>query len=405
MFSGLDTPNLLQIAKLSKTMRQAVVIEFYRRHWEYYDKTSLPDINKKLMIVARLGFTDWVQYCLDAGANIHACIPLYDSSLQAIHLAAQSGNVASVTLLHRAGARCLLETPTKYFLSPLHYASESGNSLCIAFFLDLGVPVDQQSSVGCPLGWCWTALQIVSAKGFADCATLLLSRGAKADFADPSGFQAIHRAAANGHAPIVAMLLAAHVDPSARNEDGLTPLIMALGSPKAVAVVEQLLVFKPDLRTKFCFPQMLLPLQELIYRKNLPIAAALLKHDAELVNVQLLIDGKLIGVRYADYTALHVAAERNYTEGVTFLLEHGANINSKTESGYRPYDLVKDKNSQIAHLLKDYGLLRSLKKRIRRMRHRFFSEDTTNSAAETKPETEIGAIAPMPPFPRIHGPS
>jgi ankyrin repeat protein len=85
-----------------------------------------------------------------------------------------------------------------------------------------------------------------------------------------------------------------------------------------------------------------------------------------LIDARYEYDGKVIGFKYGDHTALHVAARHNYEEGVIFLLEHGANVKIKTCDGIRAIDFVKDKNGPIAKLLRENRMLYDLRKRIRR---------------------------------------
>ena len=89
----------------------------------------------------------------------------------------------------------------------------------------------------------WTALHRASIGGHTDIVNLLLAEGARVEASGgyPQG-TALHHASINGHKEIVELLIAKDADVNAKNNDGQTPIDMALQrSHKAVA---QLLIEK-----------------------------------------------------------------------------------------------------------------------------------------------------------------
>ena len=57
------------------------------------------------------------------------------------------------------------------------------------------------------------------------------------------------------------------------------------------------------------------------------------------------------------YTPLHEAAAKNKLEICRLLLEHGAQVDAKTREGQTPYDLLKDKDGDLADLLQGHRAL------------------------------------------------
>ena len=57
------------------------------------------------------------------------------------------------------------------------------------------------------------------------------------------------------------------------------------------------------------------------------------------------------------YTPLHEAAAKNKYEICRLLLEHGAQVDAKTREGQTPYDLLKDKDGDLADLLQGHRAL------------------------------------------------
>ena len=57
------------------------------------------------------------------------------------------------------------------------------------------------------------------------------------------------------------------------------------------------------------------------------------------------------------YTPLHEAAAKNKLEICRVLLEQGAQVDAKTREGQTPFDLLKDKDGDLADLLRGHRAL------------------------------------------------
>ncbi|XP_064030788.1 ankyrin repeat and SOCS box protein 16 [Pogoniulus pusillus] len=134
-----------------------------------------------------------------------------------------------------------------------------------------------------------SALRIVSARGYGDCARHLLLRGAKVD-AVVGGRAPLHDSAAAPRPDCTRLLLAFGADPNVLSDEGSAPLHLCA---------------TPD---------------------SLPCAELLLAHGAR-VN---------LGTRDRQVTALHVAARQGLVAHVELYLGHGADPSHRTRQGETP---------------------------------------------------------------------
>jgi ankyrin repeat protein len=159
-----------------------------------------------------------VRTLLQRRADVNA--PQVDG-MTALHWAAYQDDVESVELLVRAGAN--VKAANRYGITPLTLAITNGDSAMVEMLLKAGADANTVLPGG------ETALMTASRVGTLASVKALLGRGAKVDLKDDKhGQTALMWAAAEGHAPVVEMLLEVGADYKARLASGMTPLLFAI---------------------------------------------------------------------------------------------------------------------------------------------------------------------------------
>jgi ankyrin repeat protein len=154
-----------------------------------------------------------------------------------------------------------------------------------------------------------TPLLVAARQGHAEIVALLLAHGAPVDGADPSGDTPLHLAARYGHDEVVKVLIAAHASIDARSRGNLTPLDAAATNGRFVAV-------------------------------KLLLAAGADVNRREMEG----------------YTALHSAAQGGDADVARLLLEHGAKIDGQTDRGVTPLQsAIVGRHNDVAALLAAKG--------------------------------------------------
>ncbi|KAH3761421.1 ATP binding protein [Pelomyxa schiedti] len=156
----------------------------------------------------------------------------------------------------------------------------------------------------------------------------------------------LHIACWQGHESLVGQLLGVGasrnppIDPNKTNRHGRTPLCYAARWGKEAVV--RMLVARSDVDVNKAGP-----LAEACLWQRMGVVVALL--ECPRVDVNLMDSGQ---------TALHVACERGFVEGVKVLLQvNGIDTNCKNSKGETPLDVAKRcKFTDICNLLKDHDL-------------------------------------------------
>lgn len=158
-----------------------------------------------------------VRALLQRKADINA--PQVDG-MTALHWAAYQDDLESVELLVRAGANA--KAANRYGITPLTLAITNGDSAMVEALLKAGADPNTTLPGG------ETALMTAARVGTLASVKALVARGATVDSKDEKhGQTALMWAAAEGHAPVVEMLIEVGADFKARLASGMTPLLFA----------------------------------------------------------------------------------------------------------------------------------------------------------------------------------
>lgn len=176
---------------------------------------------------------------MDAGADLRAATYEGHSTL---HLALRAGSIVPERHLRAPGGQLALELMSRgapltgvdrHGYTPLHCAALNGHVAVIHALVSVGVPVnsvsDRPGGGGNASGWGTTALYCALTAAEPDAALALLERGADARAVVPHcSWSCLHAAAHRGVTSLVDELLRRGADINGRQNQGYTPLHMAL---------------------------------------------------------------------------------------------------------------------------------------------------------------------------------
>ncbi|MBQ6655674.1 MAG: ankyrin repeat domain-containing protein [Ottowia sp.] len=187
--------------------------------------------NTALMLAAAHGKSGVLSALINSGAHINA---RNKAGATALDLARKGSNPTVEYMLLRVGATgapvASAAPPVKTVPSAAarckgHFtvAARDGDDARVRCWLDAGADPNERDQHGA------TALMNAAAGGHTGAARLLMERGADPNIATRrDGATALMMAAYRGHADMVRLLLAKGANPNARNDDGQTPLSLAL---------------------------------------------------------------------------------------------------------------------------------------------------------------------------------
>ena len=240
-----------------------------------------------------------------------------------VHLAAKNNHVEVMDLLLRAGAS--IDTLSREGYSPLHLATIAGHKEAVEFLLT------ESASIDLPSSQYNQELAIITDT----------EDDTEDDHAPKKGMQntALHYAVANNHQTIVEILLANNAKIDCQNAFSVTPLYKVATYGKIecssrISMMELLLQKGADPNLKNINGDTLLTRSILRQKENeiIEIIALLIKYRA---NLTLTITGS------DNNTPLHLAAERGFTNVVTLLLNHGADVHATNRNGQTPLQLAR----------------------------------------------------------------
>lgn len=210
----------------------------------------------------------------------------------------------------------------------LHWAAHQDDPALVTLLIEAGALVDVTNDLGV------TPLHLASALGSADVVTRLLAAGAAADPATPGGLTPLMEAARAGAASIVRALVARGASPNARErERGQTAVMWAVARRHA-AVVAALLDAKADVSAR----TVARPVTVMLDRGPGREAKTSMKHGAQ--------------VQQGGFTALHFAAQVGDVASAALLVDAGAALNDAAADGNTPLVLATfSGHGEVARLL------------------------------------------------------
>ena len=225
-----------------------------------------------------------------------------------LHVAAETGDVATIDRLLQAGADVNVQLRSDEKLSsewgntPLHSAARDGQAAAVALLLDRGANINARNDRG--------VTPLHRSIAHPEVTQLLLARGASIDATDNQGRTALHWAANDPQSKSVEVLLAGgRAIVNARDVDGQTALHRAA------------------------------------HGGNLPAVQALLAAGADINAADKT------GV-----TALHLAARTDDPRVASLLVRGGANVDARDRFGCTPmHDATHARNTDVIALLVGAG--------------------------------------------------
>ena len=200
-----------------------------------------------------------------------AAQPADDATL--LHRAAHAGDAAAVAELLDADGEA--DAATRHGVTPLALASAGGHDAVVEALLAAGADANRASPEG------ETPLMAAARTGVVESVEALLRHGAAAGVDAREGWRgqtALMWAAAEGHAAVVAPLVAAGAAVDARSDGGFTPLAFAVRAGHGAAV-EALLA--AGAAVDLALPDGTSPLHLAVINARYDVAMQLLEHGAD----------------------------------------------------------------------------------------------------------------------------
>ena len=302
----------------------------------------MPDskITTPLMRAADQGYKAIVETLLDHGAEIHT---LSGQGLSALHLAARGNKREVVETLLAHGASVNLKDSSG--VTPLGHAVSAEQVAMVQLLIQRSADVNagptNQSVLAIPVG-----------QSDEPMTALLLTNGANPnqrftwDMGSPPrpvrDVFPLLLAAERDSVSILAMLLKAGADPKARDGDGSTALLHAVGRSREEAAE---LLLKAGADPEMPDSSGSTPLGLAVLRGNLAMVRLLIDHHA---NPNGRVRDYRVPTQMNSYTTpLHLAGVWGHRAILDLLVEHGANLLAVDDHGQTLLDLVTPPNARI----------------------------------------------------------
>ncbi|KAH8980600.1 ankyrin repeat-containing domain protein [Lactarius hatsudake] len=286
-----------------------------------------------LRSVSYHGHLDVAQLLIDSGADVDACDY---RSWTPLHAASWQGRVNIVELLIQHGAD--VNKQDNYQVTPLYLASTNGKLDILRLLIQRGADMRHQDKDG------WTPLRRALEWGHLDVVRFLIDSGADVNSRDNQGWTPLHSASQEGHVDIVELLIQHGADVNTQSDHQATPLFPASLEGKLESswqLVKRGVDVNSMEDSENGWTLGWTPLQVALYSGHLDVA-------------QFLIDGGADVNSRGDksWTPLHSAAGKGHLDIVKLLLRSGADFNIRTDGDRTPWDLASDNgNPRVADFL------------------------------------------------------
>ncbi|XP_058448106.1 ankyrin-1-like [Malaya genurostris] len=283
-----------------------------------------PDTWTSLHLAVHNGHGEMIKILLENNADINATI---DEHFTALHVAAQNGHTEVVTILLNLGAYNKAAESSNF--TPLCFAAQNGHAEVVRLLLDKDP--EQINSV--------TAFRSAVKNGHETVVTIMIGDGADFNALENDKSTALHVAAENGQEGVVRILLDNKALVDAETDDGTTPLYLAALNGHC-GVVEFLLSKQAKVD---------------VSRTNNYTALSAAVEDGHEDVVEVLLKNKASVDAVHLVPALHFAVARGYKVVIKYLLEKGADIESKYIMNNTPlhYALMYRQTAVVKMLLEN----------------------------------------------------
>lgn len=275
------------------------------------DSNAKPGCTTALMRGSAEGHRSIVQLLCERGADVK---PKDYMGATALHLAARNGRTATVECLLTRGANLDQVVSDEKKHTALLEAALNGHDSTVRLLLRAGANTEAKDSQG------WTALHQAAALGLDTVAKVLLSGGALIETRDEEGNTPLQLAVAKGKMGTAELLLAAGAETEAADIRGRTALMLS-ATNGSTASCKMLLDKGAHIEAHDCHGD-----------RALHFAATRCGSTA-LVELLLEAGADVDAKTESGFTPLLWATHQGLLASTKLLLEAGANVNTRTKSG------------------------------------------------------------------------
>ena len=266
-----------------------------------------------------------VRYLLAMGSDVHRSDV---HGFSCLHYATLSKRLEKVKMLVEEYNVNPLGNTTVLDENCLHFAARFGLADIAAYFIQRGIDANASNTGG------ETPLHCASSNGHLETVEILLTEGqAEVEVEDERGVTPLMQAAFNGHNKVISLLLKRGADANKSGQEMLSPLFQAIHGKNAEGMKILLLEGKADVNLRKCKKSDYKGMELKIEETALLVAAELgfeegVKVLIEVGNADKSVGYKLSCIAFVSYTQtpIDVADEKNHPRIVLYLLSKGARL-------------------------------------------------------------------------------